>query len=158
MSSIPMTSSKDVGSYLEHELIETLPIEPVPDGDATWMDARVSHHISMGTVDLSDVLCLEAGTPVEIKGACIRINDGSDQTRRGRFYIKHDSHQQLFESGGVYCFVVYDREILATAWVRPETVDEIAGTWCEVDRAHGAVCKIPWSKVIPPRILEGVSA
>lgn len=153
--SIPRTSSKDVGSYLEHELVETLPIEPVPDTEADWMDARVSHHISMGTVDLSDVLCLEQGTPVEIKGACYRYS-----RRRGRFYIKQRAHQQLLDAGGVYCFVVYDDAILATAWRRAESIDQLISWWTQVrnpDRSERAFTQLDWSHVIPPAVIEGGS-
>lgn len=150
-STFPQTSN-EIGDFIEAEVIDRLPLEAVDDTEAIWYDARVSHHISMGTVDLSDVLTLERGTPVEIKGARYRVQP---RPRRGRFYIKQGAHERLIDVEGVYCFVVYDEQLLATAWRRAEAIDELLGSWIEVNRSHSPYAQLAWSRVIPPKIVNG---
>lgn len=149
-------TSKDLGQAIEVELADRLPLELVDDGEARWYDATAEHTISIALVDLSDTICVSRGTPVEIKAAKVRTSNGADGSRRGRIYLKRNSHLRLLESGGVYCVAVHDREeLLATAWIRPETIDELADSWYDVDRPHGQVCKIAWSRLIPPEIVTG---
>lgn len=153
--SIPRGSSHDIGDFIEHEIVDSLSLKPVPDAEVEWYDAIAEHTISIGLVDLSDTICVEQGTPIEIKGARYRISDGTG-TRRGRFYLKQNSHKKLLEAGGVYCSVVYnDDGILAVAWLKPETVDELVGSWSDVDRSHGNVALVNWSAILPPSIVNG---
>lgn len=153
--------SKAAGEDVEAEVIQRVPeLEFVSDRTARWHDARVNGLLEpSATVAFGDVLLLEDGTPVEIKGAQRRLNGG----QRGRYYIRQRQHERLVAEGASYLFAVYDprsRDVLAMLVVPASIVDHVLPEgWTSVggDRREKGYRQLAWSRLIDPGRVEGES-
>lgn len=167
MSSLGLAgcTSKEMGDRLETALVDRIdPFERVSDDDVTWHDARTtapmtaSERLPMRGL----VVVVPAGTPVEIKGARLRISDGAS-TRRGRFYVKKRAHDRLQAAAGVYLLAVYCTDTATSDPVRARLVvlasalEVFEPSWSAVDdttRTEQEVAKLPWSAVFDPTAIE----
>ena len=132
-----------LGLGAEQVACERYPMERVPDDhhDEWWLDARVAERIDVG----DGFGTVERGTPVEVKSAAWRIQNGTP--RRGRWYLRRRSHRRLREADGEYVLLVEgpnEREIagyvLRPAW----WVEDLITTWSPTSTNDTA--QIPWSR------------
>lgn len=126
-----------------------------PDrGEPDWYDAiaRTDLHADPGRA-YGGLSLVRAGTPVEVKAARSRMQDGQS-SRRGRWWIRERQHQRLLDAGGAYALGVYQprQGVLALALVRATTVGVLA-TWSPCGPGHRAdrAARVPWPAVFDPR-------
>lgn len=152
--------AKDAGDSLEATVISGRPeLESVPDSEAEWHDARTTTLVeATPELPMAGILLVEAGTPVEIKAAQVRIKNGGSETIRGRWYIKRAAHDRLLAAGGVYYLVVYEPESRAplAAIVVPARSLEALVTWTPVGsaRSEQLVAKLSWGALLAPDAVE----
>lgn len=165
MSDTSLRSSKARGSSVESALIDPEPLlEPVPDTEATWHDAR-----AVGRIDpdperpLLGTPLIERDTPIEIKGACVARSNG-DRDSPGHWYIKRDAHDQLVDGRGAYLLAVYaprpQTPILRSVLIPASLLDEhLRGRWYDVtsDRSETRVAQLSWPVVIDRRHVPGAA-
>lgn len=88
--------SRDLGAAAEQRVLEREGFVSVPNGEATWCDART-----------------DTGQPVEIKG-CIHERSKGDRTAPGEWWIQRRNHDRLLAERGLYALVVYEPERMRT--------------------------------------------
>jgi hypothetical protein len=122
-------------------------LQLVPDDVVEYYDAVATSLVTPRS-DLPFVgLCLlERETPVEIKSVVATYADGS----RGRFYVRPEQHDQLFEAAGVYLFAVCDgtdRDVIALKIVPATTVDAVIESWIDGGDGRSDYAQLAWSRV-----------
>lgn len=151
-TSTEYADSKAIGELVEEEVVAAIDqLEPVPDADAEWYDAEpvfpidvdeLSEALDVPVATLGIEEPIDVATPVEIKAARYRLDSGSSP-RRGRFYYRRGQHGRLREEESVYAHAVYEvdeREdeveayLLGLVLVSPDVVDDVLGSWIDVDR------------------------
>ena len=157
---VPEADPKQQGTVLEELVIDCYDaLAPVTDEAAEWHDARTTAPLSPGDrLRVLETTHVPAETPVEIKGAQQWISNGSGR-RRGRWYVKRQSHDELCAADGLYLLAVYEAGgvIEAIVAVPATDLDELlAGRWCATDATWGAdgVAKVAWSQVLPTSGLQ----
>jgi len=137
-----------LGEAVECEVIERLdlPLDPVPDARATWMDAHRD-------------IC-----PVEIKGTIPRV--GQAGNRAGRWWIQEDAHRRLLAAEGEYILAVVrpiytrtglDARLVLLAHLPAWMVDDRIRGWYSSGANTSASdrhTKLPWTAVFDREIDE----
>jgi hypothetical protein len=143
------SDARELGETIEDAVCDDVgPLDPVSDAEAEWHDARAGEQITTDDVELLGRLAVDAGTPVEIKGAQVEISDGT-RMRAGRWYLKRDSHRRLLEADGVYALTIHSGGVPSRIALAPAAVlDERIGSWTSTDRSHAPVAKIAWTRVL----------
>lgn len=143
-TSIHDANREERGNVIERLICILLELEHVPDDDVELYDARFNRpgHV----LD---------GRPGEIK-SCLPWIDGD--SRRGRFWINRDAHDELVERDGVYIFVVVDPEttvespgVLAYATIPANEHLTEWLTWSPTGQNHRVdrAAQFPFSKLFP---------
>lgn len=136
-------SNKDWGALVEEAACERWSLKDVSDDPSTphWVDARAEGDV----VSQLGMLVVEAGTPVQVKAAAIRVRD-QDTVRCGRIWVPQQAHQPLLEADGEYAIGVYDPALpddqnpVKLAIARASTIDALTTFPCQA-------ATIPWSRV-----------
>ena len=156
-------SSKQRGSSVESAVIDTEPaLEYVGDSEATWHDARTVRCFGpQPDRPFLGIPVIEAGTAVEIKGACV-VRSNGDRETAGQWYVKRDAHERLLSAAGVYVLVVYaprpETPILRAVVIPASLLDEhLAGRWYDVDadRSEDEVAQLSWPTIIDRERVPG---
>ena len=132
-----------LGHGAEQVACERYPMERVPDDhhDEWWIDARVVEQIDSG----DSFGAIEPGTPVEVKSAAWRIDNGGP--RRGRWYLRQRSHRRLRDEDGEYALLVEgpdEREIVACVLRPAWWVEQLVTAWSPA--GTDTTAQIPWSR------------
>jgi len=156
-------SSKQRGSSVESAVIDTEPaLEFVGDSEASWHDARTVRCFGpRPDRPFLGIPVVEAGTAVEIKGACV-VRSNGDRDRAGQWYVKRAAHERLLDAGGMYVLAVYaprpETPILRAVVIPASLLDEhLAGRWYDVDadRSENEVAQLTWSTIIDRERVPG---
>ena len=104
------------------------------------LEAFATHRYGAEIVSDNDRLAFDArsisGEPLELKACALRVRDGASR-RRGRWYIREWSHNELLAERGRYILGVYDRtpEIVAVASIPAARIEQLLSAK-EIGRAH----------------------
>ncbi|WP_276258150.1 hypothetical protein [Haloglomus litoreum] len=143
-----LARSKRLGERVEATVIQRVEeLRAAPERDSRH-DAIAEQCLAPSErLPFAGIALVEQGTPVEIKSVAA-VQGQAEKT--GRFYLREGQHAELLESAGVYVFVVAvpypDRDPLAMKLVPASLVDELRGSWIEVD-GRCTHTKLAWSHV-----------
>jgi hypothetical protein len=154
----PENDNADWGRTVEMAACERWQLEHVAGEVAApgWYDAVTTRLLSDAAGSrVSAFGSVGSDTPVEVKAARFRVQEGVSQ-RRGRWWLRESSHRALADADGEYALAVYDPApdggILVLALRPAWWVAECVTAWspCGVGhRADRAAC-VPWSRAFDP--------
>jgi hypothetical protein len=152
VSASDWTTSKASGDRIEHEVVERLPVEYVPDTTAEWYDCRPTDPVTARDVRLGGCALVPSGTPIEIKAARVTLADGE----RGRYYLRKGQHDRLDDAGGLYLFVVYapaEDPLRALLLVPADDVARLVPSWID-SPGRATYAQLAWSRLFDPETVE----
>jgi hypothetical protein len=122
------------------------------------LESFATHRYGAEIVSDNDRLAFDArsitGEPLELKACALRVRDGSSR-RRGRWYIREWSHNELLAERGRYLLGVYDHtpEIVAVASIPAARIEELlsASEWfdCYSSENGGLATQLTYTRVFP---------
>jgi hypothetical protein len=143
-----LARSKRLGERVEATVIQRVDgLRAAPERDSRHDAVAEQCLAPTERLPFAGICLVERGTPVEIKSvAAVQ----GEREATGRFYLREGQHAALLADAGVYIFVVAvpvpNRDPLAMKLVPASLVDELRGSWIEVeDRCTHT--KLAWSHV-----------